>query len=54
MRNTDLDLTHRIIGAAIDIHRALGPRLLKAVYEECLAREFVLRGIPSNVKNRSP
>jgi GxxExxY protein len=40
------DLTHRIIGAAINIHRALGPRLLKAVYEECLAREFVLRGIP--------
>jgi GxxExxY protein len=39
-------LTHTIIGAAIDIHRSLGPGLLEAVYEECLAREFALRGIP--------
>jgi GxxExxY protein len=42
---TNYELTHRIIGAAIDIHRALGPGLLEAVYEECLAKEFVLRGI---------
>jgi GxxExxY protein len=42
----DLELTHLIIGAAIDIHRNLGPGLLEAVYEECLAKEFVLRGIP--------
>ena len=42
----DNELTHLIIGAAIDIHRNLGPGLLEAVYEECLAREFTLRGIP--------
>jgi GxxExxY protein len=42
----DLELTHLIIGAAIDIHRSLGPGLLEAVYEECLAREFALRNIP--------
>lgn len=42
----DLELTHQIIGAAIDIHRALGPGLLEAVYEECLAKEFCLRQIP--------
>jgi GxxExxY protein len=42
----DLELTHLVIGAAIDIHRTLGPGLLEAVYEECLAKEFVLRGIP--------
>jgi len=42
----DSELTHLIIGAAIDIHRNLGPGLLEAVYEECLAKEFVLRGIP--------
>jgi GxxExxY protein len=41
----DLDLTHLIIGAAIDIHRTLGPGLLEAVYEQCLAKEFSLRGI---------
>ena len=42
----DKQLSHSIIGAAIEIHRTLGPGLLEAVYEECLAREFTLRGIP--------
>jgi GxxExxY protein len=41
----DSELTHAIIGAAIEIHRTLGPGLLEAVYEECLAREFTLRSI---------
>ncbi len=43
---TDNQLTQAIIGAAIDVHRTLGPGLLEAVYEECLARELTLRGIP--------
>ncbi len=42
----DKELSHAIIGAAIEIHRTLGPGLLEAVYEECLAREFTLRAIP--------
>jgi GxxExxY protein len=42
----DSDLTHLIIGAAIEIHRNLGPGLLEAVYEECLARELTLLNIP--------
>jgi len=42
----DSELTRLIIGSAIDIHRSLGPGLLEAVYEECLAKEFLLRGIP--------
>jgi GxxExxY protein len=42
----DLKLTHLIIGAAIEIHRTLGPGLLESVYEECLAKEFSLRSIP--------
>ena len=42
----DLELTHLVIGAAIDIHRTLGPGLLEAVYEECLAKEFSLLRIP--------
>jgi GxxExxY protein len=41
----DSQLTHAIIGAAIEVHRALGPGLLEAVYEECLARELTIRGI---------
>lgn len=42
----DAELTHAIIGAAIEIHRSLVPGLLEAVYEECLARELTLRNIP--------
>ena len=38
-------MTHEIIGAAIDVHRELGPGLLEALYEECLCRELLLRGV---------
>jgi GxxExxY protein len=38
-------ITETIIGAAIEVHRALGPGLLEAVYEECLCHELSLRGI---------
>jgi GxxExxY protein len=39
------DLTEQIIGAAIEVHRKLGPGLLESVYRACLARELVLRGL---------
>ena len=39
------DITKQIIGAAIEVHRALGPGLLESAYEECLCRELTLRGI---------
>ena len=38
-------LTGKIIGAAIEVHRHLGPGLLESIYQACLAREFVLRNI---------
>lgn len=38
-------LTGSIIGAAIEVHRILGPGLLESVYEECLCRELALRDI---------
>ena len=38
--------TGRIIGAAIEVHRALGPGLLESAYQECLCRELTLRDIP--------
>ncbi len=40
------DLTEKIIGAAIEVHRILGSGLLESIYEEALSREFELRGIP--------
>jgi GxxExxY protein len=41
----EADLTGRIIGAAIEVHRLLGPGLLESAYEECLCKELKLRGI---------
>ncbi len=40
------DLTKRVIGAAIEVHRLLGPGLLESAYRQCIAREFGLAGIP--------
>jgi GxxExxY protein len=39
-------ITEAISGAAIEVHRALGPGLLESVHEECLCRELTLRNIP--------
>ena len=39
------DPTGKIIGAAIDVHKALGPGLLESTYEECLSHEFDLQQI---------
>lgn len=47
--NTEMELnsiTEQIIGAAIEVHGALGPGLLESAYEECLCRELSLRDIP--------
>jgi len=37
-------ITETIIGAAIDVHRALGPGLLESAYQACLAYELIERG----------
>ena len=39
-------LTEQIIGAAIEVHRVLGPGLLESAYEECLCYELALRRLP--------
>ena len=39
------ELTEQVIGAAIEVHRELGPGLLESAYEECLCHELHLRGL---------
>ena len=39
------ELTEVVIGAAIDVHRVLGPGLLESAYEACLYYELVKRGL---------
>ena len=39
------EMTEQIIGAAIEVHRLLGPGLLESIYEEALCVELELRGI---------
>ena len=51
---SDNELSHSIIGAAIEVHKLLGPGLLESAYEECLAREFVLRTIAFERQKPAP
>ncbi len=46
------ELTGAVIGAAIEVHKALGPGLLESAYEECLCRELQERKI-SFVRQKS-
>jgi len=53
------NLSYKIIGCAIEVHKALGPGLLESVYHKCLLHELKLQGIacssqlvvPVNYKN---
>lgn len=40
------ELTYEVIGAAIEVHKALGPGLLEKSYQKCLSHELSLRKIP--------
>ena len=46
------EITQKIIGCAIEVHKALGPGLLESAYEECLAYELSNEGL--NFKRQQP
>jgi GxxExxY protein len=48
------ELSYRIIGAAMEVHRILGPGFLEAVYQKALAHELTLRGIPFERQKELP
>jgi GxxExxY protein len=48
------ELTESIIGAAITLHRELGPGLLESVYEKCLAFELADRGLSVSTQKEIP
>ena len=48
------ELTEAIIGAAITVHRELGPGLLESVYEKCLAFELADRGFSVSTQKEIP
>ncbi|CAN5299322.1 GxxExxY protein [soil metagenome] len=39
------ELTYNIVGAAIEVHKELGPGLLESVYQKCLKKEFTIRNL---------
>ena len=47
-------VSHAVIGAAIEVHRELGPSLLESFYERALVEEFRLRGIEFARQNEVP
>jgi len=49
---TENELSNKIIGAAIDVHKALGPGLLESAYKECLYYKLTQSGL--NVQKEKP
>ena len=48
------ELSYKIVGAAMEVHRHLGPGFLEAVYHKALAHEFTLQGIPFESYKKLP
>jgi GxxExxY protein len=46
------EITQKIIGCAIQVHKSLGPGLLESAYEECLSYELVKNGL--SIKRQQP
>lgn len=48
------NLSNKVLGCAIEVHRTLGPGLLESAYEKCLARELMLAKIPFKLQQAVP
>ena len=48
------NLTYQIIGAAIEVHKELGPGLLESVYEKCLVQVLKEKGLKASYQQKVP
>src|SRR5262245_15059789 len=48
------DLSHRVIGLCLEVHRELGPGLLESAYEEAMAHELTLAGLRYEIQREMP
>ena len=48
------DLSHRVIGFALEVHKHLGPGLLESTYEQCLAHELSQAGVAFKMQHPLP
>jgi GxxExxY protein len=48
------ELSNRVIGCAIEVHKHLGPGLLEATYEQCLAHELGINSMPFKLQHPLP
>ena len=51
---TERELTEKVIGCAIEVHRVLGPGLLESTYQQCLAHELKVSSIPFQLEALLP
>ncbi len=54
MKREFSELSNRVLGCAIEVHRVLGPGLLESTYQQCLARELTLNGIGFRLEHPLP
>ena len=48
------ELSNRVIGCALEVHRNLGPGLLESTYEQCFAHELRVEGMPFKLQHPLP
>jgi|SRR5690554_4311546 len=48
------ELTYKIIGCAIEVHRCIGPGLLESIYEKCFVKELELQGLETQTQQNIP
>ena len=48
------EVSNKVIGCAIEVHRALGPGLLESAYQQCLAHELSTSDIPFSIEHPLP